>query len=198
MIQAVLFDLGNVVLEVDFRRTFRHWAGSAGVDESHLHQHWSLDEAYAAHETGRLEFEEYIEALSDRLGITLSLDQWMDGWNDLFVGPYENVLERLRTLNGTIPMYAFTNTNPTHEAVWRNRYPEALGHFEEIFVSSTIGLRKPDVDAYEWVAAAMSLAPEEILFLDDTLENVEGARTAGLQTEWIRSEQDVVQALTRF
>ena len=51
-IAAILFDLGNVVVEVDFRRTFRHWAGSAGVDEQVFFERWSEDAAYRAHETG--------------------------------------------------------------------------------------------------------------------------------------------------
>ena len=91
-----------------------------------------------------------------------------------------------------------SNTNPTHEAVWRARYSEALAPFQEIYVSSTIGQRKPDVTAYHWVAESMGLAPAEILFLDDTPENVDGAVRAGLQVRWIQSEADVVAALAEF
>ena len=198
MTQAILFDLGNVILEIDPRRTFQHWAESAGVEVTLLYERWLLDEAYREHETGDISFDAYIEALSRRLEISMPMDNWRDGWNELFIAPFADVQVRLRKLQGKLPLYAFTNTNATHEAAWRARYGDALEHFEEIFVSSTIGMRKPDIDAYVWVAAAMELAPEQILFLDDTLENIEGAREAGLQTAWIRSEADVLSALADF
>jgi putative hydrolase of the HAD superfamily len=198
VIEAILFDLGNVVLEIDFRRTFDHWARHAGVEVTQLHRNWSLDDAYEAHERGHIDFETYIERLGDRLGIELPLTRWEEGWNELFIGPFESVQNRLGELAGSIPLYAFTNTNATHEVTWRGRYPQALSHFEEIFVSSSIGMRKPDREAYEWVADAMELAPSEILFLDDNAENVEGARAAGLQTVWVQREEDVVDALRRF
>ena len=196
MIQALLLDLGNVVLEVDFRRTFRHWSRAAGVPVEQLHERWQLDAAYRAHETGELAFEEYIAALGARLGIDMPMADWLQGWNDLFVAPFPGVQRRLAEVD--MPLYAFTNTNPTHEIEWRRRYPQALTHFEEIYVSSTIGLRKPDRLAYEHVAEIMGYAPEEILFLDDTRENIDGAVAAQLNVEWIRSEADVIRTLERF
>jgi putative hydrolase of the HAD superfamily len=168
------------------------------VAPSELEARWALDDAYRAHETGSIGFETYVDALSRRLEVSMPLEAWRTGWNDLFIGPFDRVQMRLAALSGRIPLYAFTNTNPTHEQEWRSRYPEALAHFEDIFVSSSIGLRKPDAEAYRWVADAMSLAPEEILFVDDTEENVEGARRAGLATEWVLSETDVLEALDPF
>ena len=96
------------------------------------------------------------------------------------------------------PLFAFTNTNPTHEAAWRARYADALDHFEEIYVSSTIGLRKPDQQAFEYVADAMQLAPEQILFLDDNPENIRGAEASGLNTVQTRGEAEVLAALADY
>lgn len=198
MIDALLLDLGNVVLEVDFRRTFRHWAAKAAADPAELHARWSEDEAYQAHERGELSFAAYVATLGDRLQISLPSDDWEAGWNDVFVGPYQQVQTSLRNLAGRRPLFAFTNTNATHEQTWRRRYADALVHFDEIFVSSTIGRRKPELAAFRWVAQTMGVRPERILFLDDNAENIEGARSAGFQTVWVRSEADVVDVLNRF
>jgi len=197
-ISAILFDLGNVVVEVDFRRTFRHWAISADVEESMFYERWSEDAAYRSHETGDLSFEEYVAALTETLGVSMSHDDWHAGWNEVFVGPYPGVQEKLIELKGTLPLFAFTNTNPTHEVEWRARYSQAMVHFEEIYVSSTIGLRKPDQKAFEWVTDAMQLAPEEILFLDDNAENIAGAERSGLTTAQTRGEAEVLAALADF
>ena len=197
-IEALLLDLGNVVMEIDFRRTFRHWANWADVDATRLHERWVEDEAYQAHERGELSFADYIAALGARLQISLPAEVWEAGWNEVFIGPYASVQRSLFSLAGRVPLYAFTNTNPTHERAWRSRYADALAHFDEIYVSSRIGLRKPDQAAFEWVADAMGVAPGRILFLDDNRQNVEGAEAAGMQTVWVRSEADVVSTLARF
>ncbi len=193
--KAVLLDLGNVVLEVDFRRTFAHWAKHANVSIDHLRERWLLDDAYRQHEIGQLNFVEYADSLSQRLEISLPMHHWEQGWNDLFVGPYGQVQQCLEVLNRQLPLFAFTNTNPTHETLWRALYPQALRHFREIYVSSTIGQRKPDRKAYEFVATAMGFEPAEILFLDDTQENIVGALESGLQARWVRGEAEVVQVL---
>lgn len=195
MWRAVLLDLGNVVLEVDFRRTFAYWARQADVSFGHLQARWVIDDAYRKHEIGALNFVEYTDSLSRRLEISLPLHHWQQGWNELFVGPYLQVQQRLEALGQRLPLFAFTNTNPTHEACWRNLYPLALERFREIYVSSTIHQRKPDRKAYAFVAAAMGLEPAEILFVDDSHENIVGAAESGLQVRWVRSETEVVQVL---
>jgi HAD superfamily hydrolase (TIGR01509 family) len=70
-----------------------------------------------------------------------------------------------------------------------------LGHFRKIFLSSAIGLRKPDAAAYDHVAKAIGVAPERIVFFDDLAENIEGARAYGLNAVHVTSSGDVAQAL---
>jgi FMN phosphatase YigB (HAD superfamily) len=195
MKRALLLDLGNVVLEVDFRRTFRYWARHADVDIAQLYERWELDDAYERHEIGAIDFATYINALGTRLGIDLPLQHWEQGWNALFVGPYEDVLRRLPAVSRTIPLFAFTNTNPTHQETWSQRYAEAVSHFRNVYISSEIGRRKPYVSAYQHVAADMGYRPEQIVFVDDSQANVAGALEAGMDARWVRSQADVVDIL---
>ena len=198
MKRALLLDLGNVVLEVDFRRTFHYWAREANVEVKQLYERWQVDDAYTQHEVGAIDFSTYIQALSQRLDIRLPMHHWLQGWNDLFVGPYLEVQNRLPALSREIDLFAFTNTNPTHHQTWSQRYPEAIRHFRNIYVSSDIGHRKPNVSAYLHVAADMGYPPEAVTFVDDTRENVDGALEAGMDARWVSSEADVVCVLEEF
>ena len=195
MTRALLLDLGNVVLQIDFRRTFKYWAEQANVEASQLHERWELDAAYEQHEIGAIDFATYVQALGERLSISLPMHHWLQGWNALFVGPYPRVQERLPSVSQQIPLFAFTNTNPTHHAAWSERYPEAFRHFRNVYVSCDIGRRKPYVGAYRHVAADMGYLPSEIVFVDDSEENVAGALEAGMDARWVRSEADVVKVL---
>ena len=71
-----------------------------------------------------------------------------------------------------------------------------LGHFSEIFLSSTIGLRKPDAAAYDHVVKAIGVPAHRIVFFDDLAENIEGARMRGLTAVHVTSSDDVANALT--
>ena len=195
MKRALLLDLGNVVLRVDFRRAFEYWANGAGVPAKHLHQRWQLDEAYELHEVGALEFEDYIAALSRRLMIDLPLEEWRAGWNAVFAGTYRDVHARLPQVRQRMPLYLFTNTNATHQAAWSTLYEDTLRHFDALYVSSEIGHRKPDVSAFRHVAEDMGYAPEQIVFVDDTKENVLGASAAGMDARMVTDENDVVRIL---
>jgi glucose-1-phosphatase len=90
-----------------------------------------------------------------------------------------------------MPLYAFSNTNRPHVEHFSKAYAEVLGHFREILLSSAIGLRKPDAAAYDHVVKAIGVPAERIVFFDDLVENVEGARTRGLIAVHVTSPDDV-------
>ena len=94
-----------------------------------------------------------------------------------------------------LPCYAFTNTSPTHQAAWTAAFPNVVSAFDRIFASPELGLRKPERAAFDAVTQQIGIDPAAILFFDDTLENVEGARAAGLQAVHVRGHEDIRQAL---
>ncbi len=198
MTQAVLLDLGNVVLGVNFHQVFRHWAAAARVDEERFYEHWRIDPAYQAHERGELDFADYAEHLAGVFDIELTHDEWLAGWNAIWTEPFHQVVDLLPHIAQRYPLYCFTNTNDAHAVHWRHHYADALTHFEHVFVSSEIGARKPDTSAFQQVCADMGHAPSSVLFLDDTLENVNGAYAAGLSAQHVRNQDEVVAALTRL
>ncbi|MDP6377028.1 MAG: HAD family phosphatase [Pseudomonadales bacterium] len=195
MIKAVLLDLGNVVLDVDFRRVFAFWAEAADVDVRRFYERWQLDDAYREHERGERDFERYAAALEARFKVDLPVSVWREGWNALFVGAYGGVVRRLPDVANRMPLYGFTNTNAVHHDKWSSLYEPELEPFHHIYVSSEIGLRKPDREAYEFVVQSMGMAPEEVLFLDDTHENIAGARQVGLNSVHVTSAGDVEREL---
>ncbi len=197
MIRALLLDLGNVVLEIDFHRVFDYWASHAKVEVDRLYDRWSLDDSYKRHEVGDIDFATYAESLEQKFAINLPIEHWLTGWNTLFIAAYPEVHKRLPLIADSLPLFALTNTNATHHQYWRQQYPDTLTHFRKIYASSEIGLRKPDREAYEYVARDMGFAVEEILFVDDSKGNIEGANAAGLMTAWVGSEADVVSVLDR-
>lgn len=192
---ALLFDLGNVVIDIDFNRAFARWAAHAGCEVAAVRQRFALDDALMRHETGAISDAEFFASLRGSLGIDLSDAQFLDGWNAIFVGEAEGIAATLAQAAALLPVYAFSNTNPAHETHWSARFADTILHFRKIYVSSTIGLRKPDAAAFRFVCQDIGVAPERILFFDDSLANIEGARACGLQAVHVRAPADTRAAL---
>jgi putative hydrolase of the HAD superfamily len=193
---ALLFDLGRVVLAIDFSKTLACWAGHAGCEPASLVGRLSSrDEIYQLHERGEISDAEFFAGLRELLGIEISDAQFLEGWNALFAGEMPGIAPLLKRAADRLPLYAFSNTNGAHVEHFSDAYADVLGHFREIFLSSTIGLRKPDAAAYDHVVNAIGVPASRIVFFDDLPENVEGARARGLTAVLVTSSDDVAQAL---
>lgn len=131
------------------------------------------------------------------LGVDLSDEDLVEGWNDIYRGLVPGISDVLTAAAMRWPLFAFTNSNPTHQRVWERLYANQLRTFRRVFVSSDLGIRKPDPEAFRLVAGLMGVEPEEILFFDDGAENVEGARAAGMAAVLVGSIADVREALSR-
>jgi putative hydrolase of the HAD superfamily len=193
---ALLFDLGRVVLNIDVDKTLACWAGHAACDPAQLVGRFSSrDEAYRRHERGEISDGEFFAALRTLLGIAISDAQFLEGWNALFAGEIPGIAALLARASQRLPLYAFSNTNGAHVDHFSVVYAGVLGHFREIFLSSSIGLRKPDPAAYDHVVKAIGVPAHRIVFFDDLAENIEGARARGLTAVHVTSPNDVAEAL---
>ena len=193
---ALLFDLGRVVIDIDFIRTFRCWADYAGCEPASLRERFVRDELYRGHERGEISDAAFFEGLRSSLGVDLTDAQFLEGWNAIFVGEIPGIKPLLARAAQRLPLYALSNTNVPHVACFSDRYADVLGHFRQIFVSSSIGLRKPDAEAYDHVVRAIGVPAERIVFFDDLAENIEGARARGRKAVHVASAADVAEALT--
>jgi putative hydrolase of the HAD superfamily len=197
-VQALLFDLGNVLIDVDFGRAISGWAKAANTAEERIASCFVSDEAYCAHERGELSEAQYFASLRKSLEIDLTDEQFLSGWNAIFGEPIEGMESLVRGLSRSVPVYAFSNTNKAHRAHWEPRYRALLAPIREVICSCDIGVRKPDADAFIKVAQLIGVAPSRIGFFDDLEENVAGAKAAGLRAFRVATAADVGKALEQL
>ena len=148
---VLLFDIGRVVLDIDFNKVMTSWAGHAGCTPAELASRFVVDDSFKHHEVGKIDDAAFFRNLRGSLGIGITDDQFLEGWNAIFAGEMPGIAPLLANAAKRMPLYAFSNTNPAHVAHFSTAYSDVLGHFREIFLSSTIGLRKPDAEAYDHV-----------------------------------------------
>lgn len=199
MAEVLLFDLGNVVIDIDFGRAFAAWGAAAGVPAAAIAARFEVDAAYQAHERGEISGPQYYEALRHSLQLhSLSDAQIEAGWNAILIDEKREVTELIARLPPQLPRYVFSNANPAHQLHWERNFAGAVAPFKRVFVSSEIGHRKPDVAAFEYVANEIGVPTRSILFFDDLLPNVEGARASGMEAVHVISAEDVRLALAPY
>lgn len=196
-IQALLFDLGGVVLDIDFHRAFEHWQPVSRLSLEEIKVNFRVDAAYQQHERGEIDAAQYFSHLCRTLQLQEGHARVAEGWNAIFLGEISETLAMIRSARSQLPCYAFTNSNTAHQAAWSAMFPAVVQAFDRIFVSSDMGCRKPERQAFEYIAREIRVDPQAILFFDDLAENVAGAQAAGLQAVHVRGPADVRAALER-
>ncbi len=196
--EALLFDLGNVVIEIDFGRVFDAWSTASGVPAQTLGERFSFDAHYQRHERGEISAAEYFGSLRSSLGVQLSDEEFARGWNAVFVGEVPGIAAVLQRARAHFPLHVFSNSNHVHHAWWAREYEKTLRVFHKVFVSSDMGRRKPEPGAFLAVAQDIGVPLPQILFFDDTAENVLAARRLGMQAVHVKAPADIEQALARL
>lgn len=188
-IKNIIFDLGGVFIDIDFSKTEKSFE-QLGL--SNFHQFFSQHTAsplFELLETGKIYPAEFYHQFRKQTKTTLTDDQIKDAWNAL-LGTFPT--ERLQWLNNIkqrYNIYLFSNTNIIHYNAFQQIYQQCTGldNFDNLFIkahySHELGLRKPYPHSFITLMQIENLIPEETLFIDDTIGNIEGAKMAGLQTK---------------
>jgi HAD superfamily hydrolase (TIGR01509 family) len=194
-IDCIVFDLGRVLIDLDFEHAFEYWANASGQELTDVRSRFVLDEPYCAQECGEIEASQYFSHLRKTLGLDLSDEEFLFGWNSIFLEPVSGIEPLLEELKPLKPLHVFSNTNAAHQDFWSQRYADLLTPFQQIVCSHELGARKPNEEAFLQLSAQLSSPPDRILFFDDLPENVAGARSAGLQAHCVRSAAEIRRIL---
>lgn len=191
-LQAILFDLGGVLVEWDGIQPLLDITDNRlSAEEARLF--WLDSPAVRRFETGRCTENEFAEAAARELQIDLSPAEFIaqfTSWDRGLLPGAQQLVDRLKP---QITLYCLSNNNPIHWALPHIR--QLTSAFDKTFVSFEMGLMKPDVAAFESVAKRIEEPVERVLFLDDNPECVAAAREVGFLARVARGIAEVETAL---
>lgn len=195
-IKAIVFDLGEVLIKLDFSQVMSLRGNSTHQLEASIKSmnEWHL---YDAFERGHINEEQFIKKLNSELSLSLSAETFRRIWNSVLKGAVPQIETTLKHLAQKYPLWALTNSNETHINHFKSHYPW-YREFQAVLTSFELGHRKPEKEIYEKMIKHIGVEPQEILFLDDRLENVEGAQHLGISAELCQNTVvDLPQILKR-
>ncbi|MFC1878358.1 HAD family hydrolase [Chloroflexota bacterium] len=193
-IRAVIFDLGGVLVRTEDptpREKLAQRLGMTGVELEALAFGGS-----SSNQAQRGEIE--IERHWDNVGQTLELtpDELKAFIDEFFSGDRldSKLVDTIRSLRANyktaLLSNAFSNLRYYLNQVW-----EIADAFDELVISSEVGVMKPDARIYQIVLQRLVLAPEEAVFIDDFVHNVEGARAVHMHAIHFRSREQMLAEL---
>lgn len=188
-IKNIIFDYGNVIFEIDFKRAQNALlqCGILNVEEFFAHKkHNTLFNDFETGAISNAEFRQGIRLAARNEALT---DAEIDAaWNSLLVGVPENIHDVLLGVKEKYRTFLLSNNNAIHFE-WIMKYLKEThqlesndGFFERTYYSHQMRLRKPDVTIFNQVINENNLIPDETLFIDDSPQHIEGAKAAGLRT----------------
>lgn len=193
--ELILFDLGNTIFHIDFDKSFQYWSQISGIALETIRERFQWDDAHKAFERGHLSEEAYTQHLGSRLGFDLSYKDFFKGWNAIYLENLAGIEILLAGLSKDYKLAALSNTNVTHEKVWKGQYKDLLSPLEKVFGSHHLGAVKPEKIIYEKALSILDVTGEKTIFLDDKIENIEGAAQVGITGIVVESPKQMYDAL---
>lgn len=198
-IGAVIFDIGNVLIEWQPERHFdRKFGKSAREEMFAATEPLTLHDAWDRGADFRMVVQEHANRYPDFAAMILC---WHDDWLDI-VGPeIPGSVRLLRALRAKgVPVFALSNFGVGNFALTENRYV-CLTEFDRRYISGQLRTAKPDARIYEMVetdcGADWGIAPEQLLFTDDRPENITAAATRGWATHLFQGPGGLADRLVR-
>ncbi|MBC8033460.1 MAG: HAD family phosphatase [Chitinophagaceae bacterium] len=196
-IRNIIFDLGGVILDIDFKRTSDAFKALGVQNFDALFSQFHANPLFTDLECGRITKAEFVDTMKGYAGKELTEKQVIDAWNAILIHFPVQRIELLKKLRATHRTFLLSNTNAIHAEKFEKMYRDTVGEgsfedcFEKIYYSHNIGFRKPNKEAYEVVLNENALKPEETVFIDDTLPNIEAARALGITVVHLQPPVDI-------
>jgi epoxide hydrolase-like predicted phosphatase len=202
MIKNLIFDMGNVIVDINVPVTYRAFARLANISEEESTAIFEEKQFYFNLEIGKIDTATFRNLLRESFGDQLTDDEIDVAWCGMLHNMPKERLDRIQELGKSYRVFLLSNTNSIHikEVIHKTSLlgHDFLGLFEESFFSYKMGFMKPDSKFYTEALKKADLKAEETLFIDDNFDNIESAKTVGIETIWVNPLGSTLEKLAAY
>ncbi|HPL82717.1 MAG TPA: HAD family phosphatase [Candidatus Omnitrophota bacterium] len=175
-IKVILFDLGNVLVDVDFTIAAKRISYFCEKSPKEIVGLVSGSNLNTLFEGNQITPEDFFVRLKDMLGLKISYKGFVPIWNEIFFLSAKNrsVYSLANNLRNNYRIAILSNINILHYDYIKEHFP-IFPIFNQVFASCAMGLVKPDKRIYSRVLEELHVLPEEVFYTDDREELVKSA-----------------------
>ena len=202
-IKNIIFDYGNVIFSIDFRKAQEAFKQLGIADTDAFFGHRQQDQIFDKFDRGEVTEDEFRQYVREKIGNPAITDQQItNAWNSLLLGIAPGNHDLLLKLKEKYRTFLLSNINAIHYTYIMNYLKTDFGFddnehlFEKTYYSHLVGKRKPELHIFEQVMAENNLKPEETLFIDDSPQHLEAAKQLGIHT-FLMTAPDTLAAFAK-
>ncbi|SNZ00657.1 HAD family hydrolase [Flagellimonas pacifica] len=195
MIKNIIFDFGDIFIDLDKPATARAMEkfGFKNLTPE-------LDAIFKEYEKGVISSPNFLQKVATYFPKASEKDL-IDAWNAILKDFPDSRLEFVEHLakENNYRLFLLSNTNDIHiryveEQIGKDKFNRFKNSFETFHLSYEMGMRKPDVEIFEFVLKTDNLVASETLFIDDTKENTDAASSIGIKSWHLQvGKEDITQ-----
>lgn len=196
--KAIIFDLGNVLLPIDLNLTYEAFAKFSSLNAALVSSKIIENELWVPYESGQQSDAEFRDFLRERLDLKISDADFDNAFSALLLDFHAGVYEWIASLKSTFYLVLLSNTSSIHAERFTKVALGPAGQnlfslFDHVYYSFEMGLVKPDPAIYLQVLSEQGLSPEEVLFFDDNVANINSAKLIGIHAYLIDPSRNYLQ-----
>lgn len=202
-IKNIIFDLGNVIIDIDPDETSRRLRKYFDLEYDFFKE--KISQTFLDYEVGLISERVFAQTLAQQAPGEICEAEVIAHWNSMLLDIPRPRLDMLEELSQSYSLYILSNTNHTHMSWVRNFLEKNYGRsaFEDwgvikAHLSHELGARKPDRESYKKVLNMEKLLPEDTLFIDDHPSNIEAAKALGIPSVWHAPEKEITTEIEQY
>jgi glucose-1-phosphatase len=194
MHKAIIFDLGKVLIDFDFKRGYRALESLCSYPAAEIPKRLATTNLVERFETGLVEPRDFVEQFSGILNLHLDYDHFCRLWSSIFTATLvpESMLEGLAA---RYRLLLLSNTNALHFEMLRQNYGPMLRHFHHLILSYEVHAMKPQPEVFQAAVERAGCRAEECFYTDDISAYVEAARQMGIDAVQFESSDHLEREL---
>ncbi|MGV3640942.1 MAG: HAD family hydrolase [Adhaeribacter sp.] len=187
-IKNIIFDLGGVIINIRYQNALEALQKLSSNGQAIAFTQQQQSRLFDDYETGRISDAAFRQGLRQHYQIEASDEQIDAAWNSLLLDIPAERITLLQQLSQRYRLFLLSNTNAIHLDCFSRIVADTCSIdsldelFEKTYYSHLLGQRKPEASVFEHILGAHHLERQETLFIDDSIQHIEGARRVGLHT----------------
>ncbi len=196
-IKNIIFDLGGVIINLNIPASIQSFENIGFQNFRELYSQSAQIPLFDQFDKGLVSPAVFFQELSLFSSSPIHPTLMEKAWNDMLLDFPAHRMDLLLEMKQKYRCFLLSNTNETHVTSFENILHQSIGspnlepYFEKVYYSCRMYKRKPDPEIFEQVLQENNLNPQETVFIDDTLQHVQGALSCGIQAFQLQKGQEI-------
>ena len=201
--ENIIFDLGGVVLTLDYQKTIDEFSKLIGTDFKDFYSQYQQLAFFDQYERGEITSDQFRNEIRKAFNINSNNEEIDYAWNAMLGIIPDDRIELLLKLKENKRTFLLSNTNAIHLkrfnqiAKSNNNLNGLSSLFEKDYYSHLVGMRKPEKRIFKYVLNENNLKAEETLFIDDSIQHIEGAKQLGINSYLLDKNDSIISVFEK-